>query len=457
MLETMRVHTGSLVRVVLVGLVGLGIHAAPVPQAAPPARTQAPSTVPVAVATTSTPLVDTTTTGRLRAAADAVRRNAGLETLFARAAYVTHATRIATAALNGQTVTPPGDDAPISYVSGTTTDVSYAGAVDGGIDAVVHAATTVLRYPLHTDGGWSVVTKRLADGRLRYGVALVVGWPNPTMSRRSGCSTTGYCWSNGGLNPHLPWTRNTVKWYLSTANLPSAGESLVRTAIAKLNAVPGFGAHVVYGGRTTATAPTASRRFVVVFGSGCSTANALGCTITSSQGAYKMVFQAKSIVTLSRYRANPSTTWWVGTLMHEIAHGMGLGHYDAAYNGSYQLMRSANGPDFLRAGDVNGLRKVAPGGVVRATVAPRRSLLGWALAVRTTNSGLGGIRSITTQCTDSAGTYRTVKSISGTYDGRPAERTVGVTTAPTSWTRYCRAVVRSKTRTYVSPRVAVGA
>lgn len=424
-----------------------------------PATAAAPVPLPgltaLAVATTSTPTVDNAATSALRASADSVRRNAGLETLYTRATYTTNAVRVATAAMNGQTPAPSSDDAPMSYVSGTATDISYAAGIDWATDVVVDAARTVLKYPLHTDGGWAVVTKRLPDGRIAYGVALLVGWPNPTVSRTTGCSSTGFCWSNGGLNPHLPWTRNTVKWYLSTSNLPSAGESLVKSAIAKVNATSRFGAHVVYGGKTTATAPSATRRFVIVFGSGCSSSSALGCTITSTQGTYRMVFQAKTIITLSRYRANPSTTWWIGTLMHEIGHGTGLGHYDAAYGGSYQLMRSANGPDYIKTGDANGLRGIAKPGNVTATLAPRRTLGGFSLAVRTANSGLGGVRAIRTQCTDSAGAWRTVATASGTWDGRTAERVVGTFAVPTGAARLCRAIVRSKTVSVWSKSVAV--
>jgi hypothetical protein len=434
----------------------LAVAAVAVALAAPQVSEQRPATVKAAVASSSTPLLDTTTTATLRASADQVRRDAGLETLYTRSAYTTNAVRIATAAMNGTAVAPPGDDAPMTYTAGTATDLDYDWSVGSDIDAVVEAARTVLRYPLHTDGGWAVMTKRLPDGSIRYGVALVVGWPNPTMPSTRGCSSSGYCWSNGGLNPHLTWTRNTVKWYLSTANLPSAGESLVKAAIAKVNAVSQMGAHVVYGGKTAATGPTSTRRFVIVFGSGCSTSNALGCTITSTQGTYRMVFQAKTIVTLSRYRANPSTTWWVGTLMHEIAHGMGLGHYDSSYNGTYQLMRSANGPDYIKTGDANGLRRIAPGGRVSATLTPRRSSLRtFALAVKTANAGLGGIRAIRTQCTDSAGRWQTVGLVAGTWDGRTAERVVGSFTPPAGASRSCRAIVRSKTGVYTTPNVAV--
>jgi hypothetical protein len=411
---------------------------------------------PAAVALTGTPAADTAATGRLHTRADAVRSAHGQQALFSRSAYAGNAKLIATAVMNGVTPSPPGDDAPIAYLGGTATDGTYTASVDAAITAVLNAATAVLAYPMHTDGGWYVVTKRLADGRIRYGVALVVGWPSPNVSRAKGCSAAGYCWSNGGLNPHLPWTRNTVKWYLSTAGLPSAGESLLKAAIAKVNAVAGFGAHVVYGGRTTATGPTSTRRFVVVFGGGCTQTSALGCTITSTQGTYKMVFQAKTIVTLSRYRANPSPTWWTGTLMHEIGHAMGLGHYESSYGGTYQLMRSANGPDFVKNGDTNGLRDVAPAGGLSAYVTAKpRSTGGYTLVVRTANSGLGGVRAVRTQCTDAHGAWQTTGLIAGTYDTRATNRTVGAFTPPRGATRSCRAVVRSKTAVMTTKSVAV--
>ncbi|HVF04168.1 MAG TPA: hypothetical protein VNA20_04955 [Frankiaceae bacterium] len=404
--------------------------------------------------TTTSPKVEANATEQLHAAADAMRVNAGNDPLYRREVYASAATRIATALVNGETFAPPPDDAPYTYLSGSTYDYGYADSIASAIAGTVGSARAVLRYPMQTDGGWSVVTSRRLDGQIRYGIALVVGWPAPAVSKSRGCSA-GYCWSNSGLHPHLPWTRNTVRWYLSTSNLPAGGEQLVKTAIKKLNAVPGFGAHLVYGGRTTATAPTSTRRFVLVFGSGCSTANALGCTITTTQGAFRQIFQAKSIITLSRYRANPSPTWWIGTLMHEIAHGVGLGHYDSAYNGSYQLMRSSGGPDELHLGDRNGLRRVAPPGRIAASVVPRRVGTVHALAVRTSNSGLGGIRAIRTQCTDGTGTWRNVALVTGNFDGRLTERVVGSFAPPNGTTRGCRAIVRSKSSVLTTPSVAV--
>lgn len=438
----MRLATASTFRLALLAAVAAGMLNVPAASSADPAPATQQVRTPMAVGTTT----DSAASAQLRTAADKVRRDSGLDPLFYRGAYGTNATRIATAALNGDpSPDAPGDRAPFVHTTGFAYDFTYSAAVTASITAVVNAARNVLQYSLHTDGGWSVVTSRAADGTIRYGVALVVGWPNPTMSRSSGCSTAGYCWSNGGLNPHLPWTRNTVKWYLSTSNLPAAGESLVKRAIAKVNAVSRFGAHVVYGGKTSATAPSSTRRFVIVFGSGCTSGSALGCTTTSTQGTYRMIFQARTIITLSRYRANPSTTWWTGTLMHEIAHGTGLGHYDRSYGGSYQLMRSANGPDYIRTGDANGLRALAKPRSLSVSVSARTTKPGaYSLVVRTANAGLGGIRAIRTQCTDASGAWRTVGLVAGTYDTKAAYRTVGSFDPPAGSTRKCRAIVRSK-------------
>jgi len=243
---------------------------------------QTPAT-PVAYTTSSTPATDATATAQLHAAADADRRSAGLEPLFTRSAYASAATRIATQLTQNQTVSYPGDDAPVSYLGGTATEDTYDWYVAQAIDSVVYVAHDVLAYPLHTDGGWAVVTRMRSDGLVAWGVALVVGWPDPNVGTTHGCSTSGYCWSNGGLNPHLPWTRNVVKWYLSTSHLPSAGESLVKAAIANINKVSRFGADIRYGGKVTDTAPTAAHRFLVVWGA-CGSASALACTTTGTQG-----------------------------------------------------------------------------------------------------------------------------------------------------------------------------
>ena len=422
-----------------------------VAMAAAAAMPASAASTPQSIAPGSTPTVDTTASARLHVLADETRGANGQEPLFTRSGYVTAATRMATALTEGTAVTPPGDNAPVSYRGGTTSEFWYDTVIESAMASVVSVATTVLAYPLHTDGGWSVVTRRLSDGTIRWGVALVVGWPNPNVTTPSGCSTAGFCWTNGGLNPHLPWTRNTVKWYVSTSHLPAAGESLVKTAIANVNKVSKLGADIRYGGKTTATAPNSTHRFLIVWGS-CATASALACTTDSTQGAYRLIFQAKTSVSAARYAANPSPSWWIGTLMHEIGHGTGLGHFNGTYLGSYQLMRWADGPDVIKTGDANGLRRIALPGTISASThwAPDGTL-----TVHTASSSLGGIRSIRTQCTDAAGAVRTIATVTGTWDIRTATHTAGSFLPPLGSTRRCRAVVTSKVASYTTPSITI--
>lgn len=390
----------------------------------------------------------------LRDRANESRRSYGRETLYTRGTYMTSANRITSALVQSQPVPAVPDGAPMSQLSGTSRPEWYEEQVTGAIDAVIYASRNVLAYPLHTDGGWSVKSVRLADGRIRWGVALVVGWPDPASTSNTGCSADGYCWSTRGLNPHLPWTRNTVTWYLSTSGLPSNGEALMKSAIATLNRVPGFGADIVYGGKTGSTTPNGSNRFLVQFGS-CASSSALGCTMSGTQGSYDLIYQAKVVISRAKYDASPgNTSLWTGTLMHEIAHGSGLGHFDSTYGGRYQLMRWTGGPNAIQAGDVNGLRRMAPGGRVSASIRYVRHFGSADLVVLTSNSGLGGIRSISTQCLDADGTWQTVATVAGKWDGRGAERTVG-NVSTLGGSRQCRAVVRSKTALVTSPTITV--
>ena len=397
---------------------------------------------------------DASLTARLRDVANESRRGYGRETFYARGTYLTSANRVTSALVQGQPAPRVPDGAPLSQLSGTSAPEWYEEQVNGGIDAVVYSARNVIAYPLHTDAGWSVRSVRLADGRIRWAVALVVGWPDPATTSNTGCASDGYCWSTRGLNPHLPWTRNTVTWYLSTSGLPSNGEALMKSAIATVNRVSGFGADVVYGGKTSSTTPNGTNRFLVVFGSGCASSSALGCTMAGTQGSYDLIYQAKVVVSRAKYDANPSTSLWTGTLVHEIAHGSGLSHYDGTYAGRYQLMRWAGGPNALQAGDLNGLRRMAPGGRVTASLRAVRHFGNADLVVLTTNSGLGGIRSITTQCLDANGAWQTIATVSGKFDGRGAERTVG-NVSTLSGSRQCRAIVRSKTAAVTSATITV--
>jgi hypothetical protein len=118
-------------------------------------------------------------------------------------------------------------------------------------------------------------------------------------------------------------------------------------------------------------------------------------------------------------------------------------------------MRWAGGPNSLQAGDANGLRHLAPGGRVTASIRAVKSLSGWSFVVHTANSGLGGIRSIVTQCTKVDGTWETVGTATGRFDGKPGDRTVGSIGRVFGYTRTCRAIVRSKTATASSASVSV--
>jgi hypothetical protein len=218
-----------------------------------------------------------------------------------------------------------------------------------------------------------------------------------------------------------------------------------------LNRVPGLGADLVYGGRTADRVPTAAHRFLVLWGSGCTTANALACTVAGTQGTYHLVYQARTVVTAARYAANPDRAWWVGTLMHEIGHATGLGHFDGTYLGRGELMRWAGGPNTVEAGDANGLRRLAPPGRITASVRGRRTAGGAReLVVRAANAGLGGLRSIRTDCLRN-GHWVTVATVSGRFDGVTAERVVGTVAGGST----CRAVVRSKAAAYTTAAVVV--
>lgn len=54
-----------------------------------------------------------------------------------------------------------------------------------------------------------------------------------------------------------------------------------------------------------------------------------------------------------------SPTGLSGVLRHEMGHTQGLAHFDTAYAGAYQMMRSALNGSTYRSGDINGLRELA--------------------------------------------------------------------------------------------------
>jgi hypothetical protein len=157
-------------------------------------------------------------------------------------------------------------------------------------------------------------------------------------------------------------------------------------------------------------------------------------------------------VTASRYAANPNTAWWVGTLMHEIGHAVGLAHFDGTYAGGYQLMRWAGGPNTIRPGDANGLRRIAPPGAVTASLRGVARGGGYDVVVRAANSGLGGVRSVRADCLGTDGAWHAVGAVSGWFDGRSVDRTLATVGAGST----CRAVVRSGDRVAVSTSVRLG-
>lgn len=62
------------------------------------------------------------------------------------------------------------------------------------------------------------------------------------------------------------------------------------------------------------------------------------------------------------------------TIVHELGHAAGLGHYDGRYGGSTQVMRSVNHAPvaFYRSGDLHGLRYLAAHtNAVKALIPPR--------------------------------------------------------------------------------------
>ncbi len=406
-------------------------------------------------ATASGAAVDSSLTGVLHSAMDARRRAHGLDPLFSQSSYVAQAETMARTLANGGSVQQPADGTPASWVAWNVLAATVQSDTRDAAAELVDALDAVLRYPLHTDGGWAAAVANLGNGYARIAVTGLVGWARPNVGANAGCSGSGYCWSARGLNPHLPWTRNRLPIHLSSAGAPAAADSLLKAAIARINAAPGLGADVVYGGRTSATDPGAGHRFLVQWRStsACGS-SALGCTLNDTQGSYKLIFGSRITILSGRYYANPSTEQWVGTLTHELGHALGLGHYGGTYGGHYQLMKPSAGPHSPQSGDVNGLRTLDRAGSLAARLTPAATRFHGGsqarMTVRTRGTGLGGVRSVTIQCLDARGVLRTIARRTGAWDilGRDHVFTWTVGSGG-AYTSRCRALVTSKlARTY---------
>jgi hypothetical protein len=196
-------------------------------------------------------------------------------------------------------------------------------------------------------------------------------------STNTGTSTAGYKWQNQGPDAGRAATNfgAGMKWKLNvgTTGVVNA-ESYVSGALSSVNAA-GSGISQVWGGTTATTSvptcggcgtyenawlvrmlPTTS------FNSVCAS-TAMGCaksyTVSSDGGLTFNVTSCIVYVNSDKYKSGSwSGAVWGGVFRHEIAHCLGLEHYEATYGGVYQLMRSVAGGSGYQAGDINGIRAV---------------------------------------------------------------------------------------------------
>jgi hypothetical protein len=393
---------------------------------------------------------DPVASGQLRAAFDEARTAAGFGPYFTRPNFQAAAVRDALALANGLDVTSGPDQGHGLIASGTASPDT----VDRRISGMIGNLAAVNQIADLTDGGWSVATRVVDANTIAIGMAVWDGVPQPPVGRSAGCTTTGgFCWRSYGLNVHLPWIRNRLRWYVSTSGLTTYRLRVARRALAMVNAIPGIGLDVAYGGRTTALGATTGRRFVLRW---MTTGRACGSTVPRAcfrPGSVDGEYNSGTIqVRANAMRATSANLDdWTAVLAHELLHSLGLAHYDAVYSGHYQLMRSVAGALAPQLGDRRGADRMArPGRLSASLTLPSVAVPagGTVVAsVRTASDGLGGVRSISIECTDSGGVYRIRSTVSGVWDIAPRTTSTPWTvsadeTAP--YTAMCRALVRSK-------------